>query len=89
MTLRDDLGTDPQRVRLVREEFLFERTPLIDEELTAALSIAEIEEQAGPDGSIDDRIDLVVEFNDMNARSIARYTVSYCVPIARPAGSRG
>jgi hypothetical protein len=88
LTLWDDLGTDPRRLRLVREEFLFERAPLFDEELIGAPAIEEIEQQAGQGGAVDDRIDLAVGFDDMDGLKVALYRASYCLPIATPGRPR-
>jgi hypothetical protein len=78
----EDLGADPLAVRLIREEFLHERTPDPGEELRGRVRIGEITEEVEPDGAIEDQADLVVDFTDSSGGLVASYRCRYRIPVA-------
>lgn len=78
----EDLGVDPLTVRLVAEDFLHHRAPVLDEELMGRVMVEDVHEHFEPDRGIEDQVDLLVEFTDRAGSAVASYRCSYRVPVA-------
>lgn len=79
----EDLGIDPMQARIVEESFDFHRTPRPGSELKGSLCVEELGEEIGPDGGIEEQVDLSVEFKSPEGELMATYICSYRVTVAK------
>jgi hypothetical protein len=82
----EDLGIDPMQARMVAESFDFHKTPEPGAELMGSLCVEEVEEEIGPDGGMEEQVDLSVEFKSSSGELLATYICSYRVPVAKGTG---
>jgi hypothetical protein len=73
----EELGADPLHMRLVAEEFEYDREPVLGEELTGQVRIADMDEIVSADHGIEQQVDLAVDFFDRHDRRVALYRCSY------------
>ena len=73
----EELGVDPLRALLAREEFHHIRSPAPDEELTGWLWIEDIREFVDEDGQISDQVDFAADFCNAAGVRLADYHFTY------------
>jgi len=79
--LWEDMGVDPLAVRLVGEQFVHHRRVSLDETVFGELSIRDIAEHAGTDGTLAEDVDLEVVFRDSAGSGVSVYRLRFRIEI--------
>lgn len=83
----EEIGVDPLHMRLVAEEFYYNRQPSPGEKLTGQARVADMDEIVTPERGIEQQIDLAIDFRDASGDRVASYTCSYRLVVAGPRGT--
>jgi hypothetical protein len=79
--LWEDMGVDPLDARLVGEQFVHHRRVSLDETVTGELSVSDITEHAGTDGTLAEDVDLEVVFRDSAGALVSVYRLRFRIEI--------
>ncbi len=77
----EELGVDPLRSFLAREEFHHLSSPEPGEELTGWLLIEDIKEFVDEDGQIFDQVDFAADFSNARGVRLAEYRFAYIIAL--------
>jgi hypothetical protein len=84
ISIWEELGVDPLAPVLVAEEFLHDKVPEPDSEITGEIRILDVRESLHAGSQICDNIDMSVDFFSQARVHIARYLCSYRFPLTVP-----